>query len=423
MANPHRILAGMVVGVGLGLAAKLGLGPGTLAFLSDTVAYFVGQLFLRLVFMAVIPLVVASLVLGVFQLGDLGRVGRIGLRCLALTLAFSSTSVLVGLGMVALLSPGAAVDQATRDELVRSGAKDSARAVESAAQAARPVDALLGLIPKNPFKAAVEPDMLALMVFAVMIGVALTTLEAEKVEPVVRLAEAVLAVSMRFIDWAMALAPVAVAAMLFTLTVKSGIGLFKGLAWYAVAVVGGLSFQLLVVYSLALTLVAGISPPAFFRSVREAMLTAFSTASSSATLPVSLRVSEEQLGIPRQVGSFVLTVGATANQNGTALYEGVTVLFLAQVYGIPLSLAQQASVVFMSVLAGVGTAGVPGGSLPMIVLVLQSVGIPAEGIGIILGVDRLLDMCRTTLNVTGDLVIAQVVARLEGAAGPAEGPN
>lgn len=219
---------------------------------------------------------------------------------------------------------------------------------------------------------------------------------------------------MVIIGFAMRLAPLAVACLVFSLTSRLGLDALRTLAWFVGTVLLGLALQFFVVYPLALLLVGRYRPIDFFRRASEAMLTAFGTSSSNATLPTALKVAEQDLGLAPRIANFVLTVGATGNQNGTALYEGVVVLFLAQVFGVHLSMAQQISVVLMSVLAGVGTAGVPGGSLPLIVIVLQSVGIPGEGIGIILGVDRVLDMCRTTLNVTGDLVIATCVARLEG---------
>jgi DAACS family dicarboxylate/amino acid:cation (Na+ or H+) symporter len=218
---------------------------------------------------------------------------------------------------------------------------------------------------------------------------------------------------MMIITIAMKLAPYGVAALLFSLTARFGFEIVQRLGWYFGTVVGGLAIQLFIVYSLFLRF-AGYSPREFFSKIREVLLTAFSTSSSNATLPVTLRVSEKQLGVPREIGGFVLTLGSTANQNGTALYEGVTVLFLAQFFGVHLTLGQQVSVVLMSVLAGVGTAGVPGGSLPMVGALLVSVGVPLEGLGIILGLDRLLDMCRTTLNVTGDMVAAVCIARSEG---------
>jgi DAACS family dicarboxylate/amino acid:cation (Na+ or H+) symporter len=215
---------------------------------------------------------------------------------------------------------------------------------------------------------------------------------------------------MAIIQFAMLLAPLGVACLVFSMTARLGFALFPPLLGFMGTVLLGLALQLVVVYPLALWFIGKRSPVAFFRGVSDAMLTAFGTSSSNATLPTALRVAEEELHLPREIANFVLTIGATGNQNGTALYQGVVVLFLAQVFHVELSLGQQIAVVCMCILAGVGTAGVPGGSLPMIVVVMQSVGVPGEGIGLILGVDRLLDMCRTVLNVTGDLTIAVCVA-------------
>jgi len=212
----------------------------------------------------------------------------------------------------------------------------------------------------------------------------------------------------------MGLAPYGVGALMYSLTAKSGFAVIPRLGGYVAVVVAGLAFQQFVVYSAILKWMARVPPIEWAFRIREVALTAFSTASSNATLPSSLQTAQEKLGIAPRIGNFVLTVGATGNQNGTALFEGVTILFLAQVFAVHLTLGQQVTVVIMSILAGVGTAGVPGGSIPLIVIVLQTVGVPPEGIGIILGVDRFLDMCRTTLNVTGDLVCATVVARSEG---------
>lgn len=414
MSDPVRILTGMVIGVlsGFVVRATVGDRPEVVSFLTTT-AYFLGQLFLRLIFMVVVPLVVSSLVMGVAELGDIRRLGRIGLRCLVYTMVLSMTSVIVGIVAVGVVRPGEMIAPETREKLHASGAEQATRHIEDAGKAKKPVDIVLGLIPKNPVQAAslaLEGEMIALMVFALLAGVALSLCDQEKVRPLLAVTEGVLSACMMIIQMAMKMAPVGVGALLFNLVVQTGGALFVSLAGYVLVVVGSLLFQQLVVYSLFLAIVARVSPIAFFGKIRESMLTAFSTASSSATLPVSLRVSEKELGIPRQIGNFVLTVGATANQNGTALFEGVTVLFLAQVFGIQLAFDQQVQVVLMSVLAGVGTAGVPGGSIPLIVIVLQQVGVPPEGIGLILGVDRFLDMCRTTLNVSGDLVIAQLVA-------------
>ncbi len=228
--------------------------------------------------------------------------------------------------------------------------------------------------------------------------------------PLVGVLEGLFDVSMVVIGWAMRIAPYGVACLLFSITSQLGGDILYALGRFVATAITGMVLQMVVVYSLAVWLIAGKSPLVFFRQISEAMLTAFSTSSSNATLPTALRVAHEKLDLPRDISQFVLTIGSTGNQNGTALYEGVVVLFLAQVFGVELSLGQQVTVVLMSVLAGVGTAGVPGGSIPLIVIVLQTVGVPGEGIGIILGIDRILDMCRTVLNVSGDLVLATCVA-------------
>jgi DAACS family dicarboxylate/amino acid:cation (Na+ or H+) symporter len=220
---------------------------------------------------------------------------------------------------------------------------------------------------------------------------------------------------MRLIGVVIGLAPLGVAALLFTLTAQIGWSVLLLLARYALLVIGALALHQFLVYGLAVRLLGGMSPGRFFRGIQAAMLTAFSTASSSATLPTALRVAETGLGLPRHVSRFVLTLGATANQNGTALFEGITVLFLAQFYGVALDLGQQGLVLFICILGGIGTAGVPAGSLPVIAMILGMIGVPVEGIGLVLGVDRLLDMCRTTVNVSGDLAIATIVARGEPA--------
>jgi DAACS family dicarboxylate/amino acid:cation (Na+ or H+) symporter len=212
----------------------------------------------------------------------------------------------------------------------------------------------------------------------------------------------------------MRFAPFAVACLLFNNTARFGLDLLGALAWFVLTVLAGLAIHMFGVYSLSIYFLSKISPLDFFRRIKTVMLTAFSTSSSNATLPTALRVSEKNLGVPREINSFVLTVGATANQNGTALYEGVTVLFLAQLAGADLTLGQQVMVAYLAILGGIGTAGVPSGSIPFIVLVLATIGVNPALIAIILGVDRILDMCRTTLNVTGDLTAATYVARSEG---------
>ncbi len=423
LALHWKILIGLLVGVALGGAARFAMPPGAdgkpderLNWIATNIAEPIGQVFLRLIMMAVVPLVFSALALAVVELGDLRKLGRMGLKTLLLTLIFSGASVIIGLALTNTIRPGARIPEATRIELSERF-QDRAQATEANAAKAKSMrDSLLDIIPKNPLQEMVGAmdgsspggGMLAVMFFALVFGIAITA-AGPRTATLVSLLEGVYDTVMVIIQFSMRLAPFGVAGLVFALVALFGFDILASLVWYVGTVVLGLLLQATVIYSIALWTLARRSPIAFFRSISEAILTAFATSSSSATLPTALRVTEEKLGVTPQTSRFVLTVGATANQNGTALYEGITVLFLAQVFGIELSLAAQATVVMLSILAGVGTAGVPGGSLPLVVIVLQSVGVPPAGIGIILGVDRLLDMCRTSLNVTGDIVIAACV--------------
>jgi DAACS family dicarboxylate/amino acid:cation (Na+ or H+) symporter len=271
-------------------------------------------------------------------------------------------------------------------------------------------------VPRNPVQAAANGDMLAVIFFALMVGVALTAIPSERAEPMIKFLDSLGQITVAIIHLVMKVAPVGVFCLIFSVTARFGFHLLISLLQYVVTVVGGLIVFQFVGYPLILALVAKFPPLEFFRKIRIVMITAFSTSSSNATLPTTLQTSEENLGVPTEIGGFVLPLGATMNMNGTALYEGATVLFLAQVFGVHLSLGAQVIVVLMAVLTAIGTAGIPSGSIPLLMMVLGVVGVPMEGIAIILGVDRILDMCRTTLNVTGDLVTATVVARFEGVA-------
>jgi DAACS family dicarboxylate/amino acid:cation (Na+ or H+) symporter len=411
-----RILIGLALGTAAGTACHLALpgSPSLDAFVSG-VTEPAGRIFLRLLFMLVIPLVVSALVLGVSALGDLRRLGRIGLKTLAYTAAVSTIAVLIGVGLVNLVRPGEGLPPALRATLTAQAARAPAAAAGAKLSGS---DFIVTLIPDNAVRAAAEGQMLPLMVFALLFGAGLGVLPRDRTDGLVRMLEGVYEVSIKLTDWVLALAPLGVAALLFTLTARLGYDILRHLGTYVLVVVGGLAVHQFVVYPLSVSLLGGMSPRRFFRDVQDAMVTAFSTASSTATLPTALKVAEENLRLPPHVSRFVLTIGAAANQNGTALFEGVTVLFLAQFYGVPLSFAQQVTVVLICILGGIGTAGVPAASIPVVITILGIVGVPAEGIGMILGVDRFLDMCRTTLNVTGDLAAAVVVARGEESAAP-----
>lgn len=409
------VLIGAVAGAAAGVAAHFLFGdaPALDAFVRY-VSQPVGQVFLRLLFMLVIPLIVSALALGVAGLGDLRSLGRVGLKTFAYTVVVSAIAVVLGLTLVNLLRPGDGLSDETRARLTE-GAAERAAGLAQAAAPKTGLDLLIQIVPDNPVRAAAGGEYLAVMFFALALGIGLLLTRTEAARKFEDALQGLYDVTMRLIGLVIATAPVGVAALLFTLTAQLGYEVLFQLARYVGVVLLALAIHQFVVYSLAVRLLGGMSPIAFFRGVQAAMLTAFSTASSNATLPTALEVAEKNLRLPPQVARFVLTLGATANQNGTALFEGVTVLFLAQFYGIELALGEQLLVLMICILGGIGTAGVPAGSIPVVALILGMVGVPVEGIGLILGVDRFLDMCRTTLNVTGDLAAAVVVARGEGA--------
>jgi len=414
-----RILVGLVAGAAIGIAANLaGAADPAAAMVVETVIKYVsgplGRIFLNLLFMTVVPLVFATLTVGVAHLGDLKRLGRIGFRTLAFFLFLTTLATILGLLIVGVTEPGKGFDQATQQRLLETYRGDLVqRTQEFQDRGGFGVDTFINIIPRNPIAAMVRMDMLAVIFFALILGIALTRVRPDLSEKLLGPLEALSEAMIVVVGFAMKLAPWAVCALIFNVTARFGLELLEKLTLYVLVVFTGYILFQFGVYALLIGLGARLNPLRFFRRLLPVMVTAFSTSSSNATLPTTLKVSEEDLGIPADIGGFVLPRGATMNMNGTALYEGVTVLFLAQVFGIGLSLGQQVVVVLLSVLMAIGTAGVPGASLPMIMLVLASVQVPPEGIAIILGVDRILDMGRTVLNVSGDVVTATFVTRWE----------
>ncbi|WP_339914849.1 dicarboxylate/amino acid:cation symporter [uncultured Brevundimonas sp.] len=409
------MLIGFVVGLGGGLFVNLTVGADTgwVQWLTSNITGPAGQIFLRLLFMLVIPLLFSALVVGVAEMGDLKALGRAGIKTLLLTVVVSTIAVIIGIAMVNFFRPGDGVDPALAQKLLEDGAAGAANIVGNAPKSVELGQFFLDLIPSNIFTAASENQILPVMVFALLFGIGLVMAKSRSTDRLQEVIEGIFEVTMKLINLVIKLAPIAIACLMFNLAALFGWDLLVRLAAYVGVAVGAMLIHMFVVYPIVIWTLGGMSPIKFFSAVREPMVVAFSTASSNASLPVALRAAEFELKLPRKIARFVLTVGATANQNGTALFEGVTVLFLAQFFGVDLSITQQVVVMLVCILGGVGTAGVPAGSLPVVAMILVMVGVPAEGIGLILGVDRFLDMCRTTLNVTGDLVLATVVSRGE----------
>ena len=414
MKQHQKILLGFVLGIVGGLAAYFLLPMESFPFMKGVTDVFTlaGAVFLRLIFMVVIPLLVSALMLGVFELGQGKGLGKVASKSIIFTLALSLIAVAIAIGLTTLLQPGVGLKFDPAALSTNTGVikiSDNVKAVEGKQWYQYIVD----LLPQNPVDAAArafQGEIVSLMFFALIFGYALSLTVKNKDNPLIQSLDAIFQASMKVIDFAMILAPFGIFGIVFNTTYKMGASFLANVAFYAFTVILGLLIQQFIVYGAFLKVFAKVSPWAYFKQCKDVYLYAFTTASSNATLPVALETAETVLGLPSKISRFVLTIGATANQNGSALFEGVTVLFLAQVYGIDLSIGNQVLVVLMAILASVGTAGIPGGTLPLIMVLLVQVGIPAEGIGLILGVDRLLDMCRTTLNVSGDLVIAKLVS-------------
>jgi DAACS family dicarboxylate/amino acid:cation (Na+ or H+) symporter len=378
--------------------------------------------FLRLLFMLVLPLLFSALVVGIAEMGEVRMLRSVGIKTLIYTLIVSGIAVAVSLAVVNILQPGGGVDPAVARELIGQAGQNAAGIIAKSGEAKTGVDAVIGIIPSNPITAMSENDILAVMFFALFFGIGMLLVQSPRTETLKAAFEGVFEVSMRLIGLVIQLAPFAIFCFMFNLAAQFGWDLIIKLAAYVGVVLLALAIQMFGVFPALLAIFARKNPIAFFRETQEASVMAFATASSNATLPTALRVADERLKLPPRIARFVLTIGATANQNGTAMFEGVTVLFLAQFFGVELSLTQQLYVMVICILAGVGTAGVPAGSLPVIALILTAVGVPPQGIGLILGVDRFLDMCRTALNVVGDLVAATVISAQSGAGEPTGTP-
>ena len=414
MKLPSKILLGLLIGTIGGVVLRAGWGDATwLAWIVTYLAQPIGQIFLRLLLMVVVPLVFSTLVLGVAGLGDLKRLGRMGAKTLGFFVATTTLAASLGLVVVNLVQPGDVIDDQLRASLVSTFAPQASATVEAAGSDVG-ISAFIDIVPSNPIAAAVQGDLLAFIFFTIVFAVALTQIPPQASAPVLQFLEGVAKTVMVMIGFAMRLAPVGVAGLTFAVTARFGLDIMVPLGLYFGAVMFGLvAYQFGLLAVLVKTL-GGMAPLTFYRKARLPMLTAFSTASSSATLPTTIRAAEEGLGVPREISGFVLPLGATLNMNGTAFFEAITVVFLAQAFGVELSLATQGLIVVLTVLTAISAAGIPSGSIPLIVVILVTVGVPGEAIALMLGVEAILGMARTSTNVTGDLVAAVVIARSEG---------
>jgi DAACS family dicarboxylate/amino acid:cation (Na+ or H+) symporter len=380
-------------------------------WLADQVFTPAGQVFLRLLMFVVVPLVFASLALGVVQLGGLTSLGRLAGRTFFVFGLNMAVGVALGLLVMNTVRPGDQLDPATRAELVARYAEPAAQVgARAVTQPGLSLRSLVDMfLPANMLRAVVDFQILPLILFALLVGVAGLQLPEARRTRLRELLEVVADLMTAIVHFTMRLAPYAVAALLAGILIRAGLDILRSLLLFVVCVLGAMAIHLFGTMSLLLRLFTRLSPIQFFKSIRTILVTAFSTSSSNATLPTTIEVSREKLGVSAGTAGFVLPLGATLNMSGTALYEGCVVLFIAQVYGVPLSLSSQALLLGLAVLSAVAVAGIPGASLPLIVGLLITFGLPAEGIALIYGADRLLDMARTTLNVAADVVTAVIV--------------
>ena len=403
----NKIFAGLI----LGAAAGLAFGP------DAALIRPVGTAFIRLIKMVVIPLIFASLVIGAASLGDLRKLGRIGGKTLAFYFTYYVIAVALGLFLANALQPGRNMPESVQAEL-KADFGDTADA-QALRLEERPgiVDMLVDIIPDNPAESFVDANMLQIIFFALFMGIVVSLLDKDKMRPVMAVFEGVNAVMIKIVELVIKIAPYAVFALIASVVGTFGIDILMSLLRYCAVVLGGLAL-LAFSYPAVVFLFTRFPYLRFWKGITKAQLIAFSTSSSSATLPVSMECAEDNLGVSKQISSFVLPLGATINMNGTALYQGVTAVFIAQVYGMNLGLGDQLTIVLTATLASIGTAGAPAMGVLMLIIVLKQVGIPLEGIALILGVERILDMARTTMNVTGDIAAAAVIAHSEGELNP-----
>lgn len=419
-----QIIIGLILGLVYGVVAAA---AGWQEFTNDWIAP-TGTIFLNLLKLIAVPLILASLIVGVTSLSDTSKLSRIGGKTIALYITTTVFALVVGLTLVNVLEPGAFVPDDMREKLEQTYQSDveEQQMVAQEAQERGPLQPLVDMVPENFFNSASDNgNMLQVVFVAILLGIGLLQIPKEKAQPLISFFESLNALIIRVVELIMLTAPIGVFGLLAdAITSIAGddpsqiLELLGALGYYCATVTIGLAIMVFVVYPIFLVLFTDKSVIEFFQGIAPAQLVAFSTSSSGATLPVTMEVAEKNLGVSEEVSSFVLPLGATINMDGTALYQAVAAVFIAQVLGMDLTLVQQANIVFIAVLASIGTAAVPSAGIVMLVVILESVGVPSGGIALILGVDRPLDMLRTTNNITGDTMVASVIAASENALEP-----
>ena len=404
-----KVLIGLLVGVIFGvLANQWGFSVFVFSYIKP-----IGSAFIKLISMVVVPLVFASLLVGTASLNDIRKLGRIGAKTVTYYLCTTIIAISIGLHLANTLKPGEGLSEEKRTQLTESVSEKKGAQIETALKKPTITDILLNIIPTNPVKAFVEGKMLQIIFLALMAGICLGLIPSERSRPVINFFEGINELIIQMVHIIMKLAPYGVFALISAVVADFGLGILFVLLKYSLVVIAGLILQVTIVYSSAIKIFSKHKIRTFFRGIRPAQLIAFSSASSSATLPVTMECTEKNLGVPGQIASFALPLGATINMDGTALYQGVSAVFIAQFYGMGLTVPQQLTIVLTAVLASIGTAGTPMAGVITLAIVLKSIGVPLEGIALIMGVERILDMCRTVVNVTGDASCAVVVASSE----------
>lgn len=373
---------------------------------------WLGRLFLAMIKMVVVPLVFFSLILGIASLGDFRKLGKMGGVTLGFFTLTTVCALTIGLGLTNIIKPGGMLSDENRAMLL--GGFDSSNVTAAAADSPSLVDQIVGIVPSNPFAALANAEMLQLIFFATMLGIALTLMEQKKAKLAIDMCDAINDAMVLLVHVAMKLAPIGVGALLFKVVGTTGLGVLAALAAYGGVVIFGLLCHIAFVYFPVVKFYVGLPFGGFLGAIRAALVLAFSTSSSSATLPVTMRAVEDNLDVSNEVASFVLPIGATVNMDGTALYQGVAAIFIAQIYGIDLGFSEQATIVVSATMASIGAAGVPGAGMLTLAMVLAAVGVPVQGVALVIGVDRLLDMFRTATNVVGDSTATVLVAKIQG---------